>query len=346
MKQAFYLLLATVVLASCGGGAFKKSEKGTQYKIIYKGSGDTMQYGNFFEFTYEMRYQNKGVDSLMNSSAQASNSIAILDTMSTPPYIYRIFRQCRKGDSVVLKVSVDSAYPANSYPEGIKKGGYFFSTYRIVNVYTDKKQADSVYAQLRTIAQQKMVAKEKELLAKDGKTIEEYLAKNKIVAEKAPAGTYVQIITPGTGPKIDTSVEARINYTGRTLNGTKAFDSNTDSAFRHVEPYGVKMWAPEVVRGWVDGLGLLSKGAKAKFYIPSSLGYGAQGNGGEIKPNDILVFDIEVVDLLTKAQSMALQKEEEKKYELQRKQMMEMQKRFQDSLANAAKKDSAAKKGK
>jgi FKBP-type peptidyl-prolyl cis-trans isomerase FkpA len=346
MKQVFYvMLLAPLFIAGCSGGAFKKTDKGTQYKIIAKGSGEKLKYGEFFEFSFSYRYQDSKKDSLLTSSASSSNSIALLDTVqsNTPGYIYRIFAQCRKGDSVVMKVPIDSAYEGGTIPPGFKKGGFIVTGYRIVKVFKDKAEADSAMNALRTVAQQKAIAKEKETLAKDDKTIADFLAKNKITAVKAPAGTYVQIIAQGNGPLIDTSVEARVNYTGRTMAG-KIFDSNTDTSLGRLSPpYPVRMWAPEVIRGWVDGLGLLSKGAKAKFYIPSGLAYGPQSPGGDvIGANEILVFDIEVADVLSKAQSMALQKEEQKKMEQQQKQMMEMRKRYEDSLAKASK-DTAKK---
>jgi FKBP-type peptidyl-prolyl cis-trans isomerase FkpA len=337
MKQAIYLLLLAPVLLTGCGGAFKKSEKGTQYKIISKGSGEKLQYDNFFEFSFEYRYKDSKTDSFLTSSQMSNNGMAKLDTINTPAYIYKIFVQCRKGDSVVLKVPVDSAFAGGQMPEGFRKGGYFFSTYRILNIYKDQATADSVFANLRKEGQQREVVRQKELKEKDDKTIEAYLKKNNITAAKAPAGTYVQVIAPGTGPKIDTTNEVMVNYTGRTMDG-KVFDSNTDTAFHHVEPYPVRMWAPNVVQGWYDGLGMLEKGAKAKFYIPSGLAYGPQGNNG-IKPNEILMFDIEVVEVFTKAQAMDRQKQ------LQQK-MMEMQKRYTDSMnrvSKAAAKDTAKK---
>ena len=54
-----------------------------------------------------------------------------------------------------------------------------------------------------------------------------------------------------------------------------------------------------VVPGMSEGLKMLNKGAKAKLYIPSPLAYGAPAAGPDIKPNSILVFDFEVINLLT-----------------------------------------------
>jgi FKBP-type peptidyl-prolyl cis-trans isomerase FkpA len=346
MKKFIYaLLMAPVILTSCGE-SFKKSGN-IEYKIIKDGKGDVIKYGSYIEFSFKQSYK----DSVMANSNDYSNQIAMLDSTSIPPNIYKIFSQCRKGDSLVLKMKTDSMYidPRSgqlNLPPGVKKGQFVFTSYKIQNVYATRPEADSVFKILTAQAQEKAKVKEKELLVKDDKTIQDYLAKNKITAEKAPQGTYVQVITPGTGNKIDTSVQVKVSYTGKTLNNLsgKAFDSNTDPAFQHVEPYPVNMWAPEVVKGWADGLTMLNKGAKAKFYIPSTLGYGQQGNGGEIKPNDILVFDIEVVDVLSKDIAMVEMKKQQMEQQRQQQMMMQMQQRQQDSMSRAAKMDSLKRK--
>jgi FKBP-type peptidyl-prolyl cis-trans isomerase FkpA len=278
---------------------FKLTDRGTRYKIIAIGTGAPMAYGNFFEFSYEMHYKDAGKDSLLNSSEQASNSIAVLDTASTPAYIYNIFSQCRMGDSVVLQVPVDSAYVGGPLPDGFSKNGYFTSSYRIVNVYTDRTVADSVFQQLSKVAQLKAEAKARALAEADDNTIVNYLAVKGINAVKAPMGTYIETQALGKGNKIDANVEVGINYTGRTLAG-KVFDSNTDPAFGHVEPISVKMWEPSVIQGWIEGLPYFSLGAKGRLYIPSGLGYGPQGAGSDIGPNEILIFDVEVVKITPK----------------------------------------------
>ena len=107
----------------------------------------------------------------------------------------------------------------------------------------------------------------------------------------------------------------------------KMFDSNTDPSKGHVEPFNVNMTADRtlggsVIKGWTDGLTLLNKGAKAKFYIPSTLAYGPR-ESQDIPANSILIFDIEVVDVLTKEQAKVAVKEQIEKNKLRQKAYMD-----------------------
>jgi len=146
------------------------------------------------------------------------------------------------------------------------------------------------------------------ILADDDKKLQDYFKMYDIKVSKTPLGAYVEMIQPGTGPIIDTSVVVKVDYTGRTLDG-KMFDSNTYPSKGHVEPFYVNMTndmsllGSQVIEGWTDCLKMLNKGAKARFYIPSSLGYGKQKIGEDIPANSILVFEIEVLDILNRTQA-------------------------------------------
>ncbi|MGG9972175.1 FKBP-type peptidyl-prolyl cis-trans isomerase [Ferruginibacter sp. SUN002] len=329
MKRIFYALACATVLIS-GCKSFKKTKEGLLYKIVSDNKGAKVVNGNFLEIKFETRYKGKNLDTLLSSSETGGHEIIPMDSLQIPPVYYKIFSQTRNGDSVIIKQPTDSILKNNigNTPPFMKKGAFIISSYKIVNVFTDRGQADSAgkaqFEMVRARDSVKAIAQ----LVKDDKVIAEYLLKNKIdSAKKAPAGTYVQILTQGTGDLIDTSKVVKVNYTGKVMSSGKTFDSNTDPAFNHQEPLKVimnpaKAGRNSVIKGWTDGLTLLKKGSKAVFFIPSVLAYGSRG-GGDIKPNDNLLFEIEVVDVLTAAQVAAEAEAEKKKFAEMEKKMKE-----------------------
>jgi len=328
MKHFFYLLAVTTMLFASCTKPFKKAEGGLQYKIISDEKGKKLLSGNFFEIQFDQIYSGGGKDTVLFDSRSMANQIVTMDSTAIPPVYFKIFSEARKGDSIIVKQSADSIMKNGNTPPFMKKGGFIVAHYKIVNVFLTKESADSAYQVQMVMAKSKDSIKAIEQLKKDDKVIAEYLASKKIQAVKAPAGTYVEIITPGEGDAADTSKVLKVFYTGRTLEGGKPFDSNVDSTFGHTEVLPVNMGAApgtpgSVIKGWTDGLSLLKKGGKAKLYIPSSLAYGSQGAGGEIKPNANLVFDVEVVDVVSVSQANAEAEAKSKKMEAEQKAAME-----------------------
>lgn len=334
-KISLVLCMAILALSACKE-SFKKGENGLEYKIISSGKGETVKFGNFMQLQVAQIYNNGKTDSLLSDTRTSPQGAAfdVLDSASMPPAYYKILSKLKAGDSLVIRILVDSAFAKS--PQGIppffKKGNYLYTTALLERIFTSREQADSARKIAMEAAEVKQKALADEQIKKEDKTLTDYFAKNKIQAAKTPLGAYVQVLTPGTGANVDTSVVVKTMYLGKTMDG-KAFDSNTDPSFGHTDPLLVNMTndpmlGQGVVPGMTDGLKLLNKGAKAKLYIPSPLGYGAMGSGDRIKPNSILVFDIEVVDILNKAQAQAAQKAEQAKMEA-------MQKHYMDSMQKA-----------
>lgn len=330
MKRVCWLAgLAILVLTSCH--PFKKAKEGALYRIISDGKGKKLEYGNFFEANYIESYEDSRIDSILASSYKTHQTqLGVLDTVNMHRGDqYEIFSQLRNGDSLIVKIPADTLVKKGINMEGLlKKGGFLIIRYKIINVFEKREQVDSaVNAQRKAQAEKDSIAAAAQII-KDDQVIEAYLAKNNIKAVKAPQGTYVQVIDSGTGDRIDTSKVPKVAYSGMLMATGKVFDSNTDSSFHHTELYPVDMKPEErsTIIGWQDGLSLLRKGAKAKFYIPSPLGYGEQGSRGVIPPNAILIFDIDVKDMITFKDAVAEQQ----------KKMKENQHR-QDSMMNARK---------
>jgi len=331
MRKISYLLIVITALTACSE-PFKRGDDGLEYKIIADGNGEKVKYGNYMQLHIAQYYATGKKDSLISDSRTAIPAFEILDSVRTPMPYFKILSQLRKGDSLVIRVLSDTLFKKNpeSMPPFIKKGHMLITTVKMLNFFISKEQSDSARQGEITIAEKKQTEKDALTIKGDDKTLNDYFAKNNIKVVKAPMGTYVEIIKPGTGKNIDTSVVVKTNYTGRLMNGTRPFDSNTDSTFGHLEPLFVNMTKDPslgitVIQGWNDGLTLLNKGAKAKFYIPSALGYGSRGMGQDIPANSILFFDIEVVDILNREQAAKAVGEERRKMEAMQQMQQQMQ---------------------
>jgi FKBP-type peptidyl-prolyl cis-trans isomerase len=340
MKQSFYAVAAAFLLSSCTQ-SFKKTEMGMEYKIISDGKGKQLKPGGFFEITFDQSYKGPNKDTVLFESKNLSSQIVALDSNSIPPVYYNIFKQVRKGDSIVIRQMTDSIIKqqqGGGLPPFIKKGAHIISHYKIVNIFDTKEAADSAYKVQMAAARVRDSIQAIAQLKTDDKIITDYLAKNKINAVKGTAGTYVQMINPGEGDLVDTSKVVKVFYTGKSLETGKVFDSNTDPAFNHMQIFPVYLGAEpgsqgSVIKGWIDGLLLMKKGSKANFYIPSSLAYGKQGSGPDIKPNANLVFEVEVVEVVSAAQARAEALVEQQKMQAQQKKMMDsLQKAQKDTL--------------
>lgn len=126
----------------------------------------------------------------------------------------------------------------------------------------------------------------------DKEVIEKYVADNKLNVQYTTSGIAYIITQEGEGETIKPGQTATVHYTGKLLDGTK-FDSSKDRN----QPFPVQVGANRVIQGWEQGLQLLKKGSAATIILPSALAYGDRGAGGMIRPNTVLLFDIEVLDV-------------------------------------------------
>lgn len=109
---------------------------------------------------------------------------------------------------------------------------------------------------------------------------------------KTDSGLRYQIINKGSGIKAQAGKTVSVHYKGMLPNG-KEFDSS----YKRNEPIDFQLGAGMVIAGWDEGIELLHVGDKARFVIPSHLGYGSAGAGGVIPPDATLVFDVELVNV-------------------------------------------------
>ncbi len=121
---------------------------------------------------------------------------------------------------------------------------------------------------------------------------ERFLAENgqRIGVITTASGLQYEVIKAGDGPKPVATDKVTVHYHGTLIDG-KVFDSSVERGMPIT--FGVQ----EVIKGWTEALQLMPVGSKWRVYIPSGLAYGEQGAGGDIGPNEALIFDIELLNI-------------------------------------------------
>ena len=130
---------------------------------------------------------------------------------------------------------------------------------------------------------------------REAKVKEEAEAKMEKLAagfDKTESGLRYKMIQKGNGKKAENGKTVSVHYTGQLEDG-KVFDSS----YPRKKPIEFPLGRGNVIEGWDEGIALLQVGDKARFVIPSHLGYGSRGAGGAIPPNATLIFDVELMDV-------------------------------------------------
>jgi FKBP-type peptidyl-prolyl cis-trans isomerase FkpA len=122
---------------------------------------------------------------------------------------------------------------------------------------------------------------------KDEATIQQYIGDHSLNATATGSGLYYVITSQGTGVNPTQSSMVTVSYTG-TLTDGSVFDASLQG--------GASFQLSGVIKGWQEGIPYFKKGGKGKLLIPSALGYGTQGTGN-IPPNAVLIFDINLIDV-------------------------------------------------
>ena len=124
---------------------------------------------------------------------------------------------------------------------------------------------------------------------------ESFLAENKdregIITTES--GLQYEVIVEGEGAKPAADDEVTVHYSGTLLDG-RVFDSSYQRGTPATFPLNA------VITGWTEGVQLMSVGSSYRFYIHPDLGYGEMGAGEMIGPNELLVFDVELISITEK----------------------------------------------
>jgi len=124
---------------------------------------------------------------------------------------------------------------------------------------------------------------------------EDFLAENKLKEGviTTESGIQYEVITMGDGPRPGVEDEVVVHYEGTLIDGTVF-----DSSYQRDEP--AQFVLNRVIPGWTEALQLMPVGSKWKIYIPQELAYGANPRqGGAIEPYMMLIFEVELLDIVS-----------------------------------------------
>ena len=102
------------------------------------------------------------------------------------------------------------------------------------------------------------------------------------------------VIAEGAGETAQSGMQVSVHYQGRLTDGTIFDDSQ-----KRGTPFSFTLGRGQVIPGWEQGIAGMKIGEKRVLTIPPELGYGKAGAGGVIPPNATLVFDVELIAVMT-----------------------------------------------
>lgn len=224
------------------------------------------------EFHPELKHDKPGVLSMANAGPRTNGSQFFITHVPTPwlDNNHTVFGHVVEGQDVVDAIAQ----------------GDTMDKVEILRVGEEAKKWNAIEA-FRTFegSREKRLAEEK---AK----IEAELDQIAAGFEKTASGLRYQYIVKGSGKQATKGSKVSVHYKGQLQNGTEF-----DNSYKRKQPIEFTVGIGQVIEGWDEGIMLLNVGDKARFVIPSHLGYGSRGAGGVIPPNATLIFDVELMDV-------------------------------------------------
>jgi len=231
------------------------------------------------------------------SMRHAAAGLALLAVMAAPSFA----QDEKKPESLIEKVSysiglrmgqnfagddieVDLSWLTQGIEDGLKEDAE--------PAISANEQREAMI-QFQKELQEKQLAKAKEEGKKNKEEGETFLAENKKKegVKVTDTGLQYKVIEEGDGASPKPTDTVKVHYHGRLIDGT-VFDSSVERG--EPEQFPVN----RVIPGWTEALQKMKVGGKWKLFIPPDLAYGERRASGDIGPNSVLIFDVELLDIV------------------------------------------------
>ncbi len=209
-------------------------------------------------------------------------------------------------DSGAAQVSLESESDSLAYTLGMGYADYLKSVPVDIDLqvlirgiqdnYTDGEplidgeDAARVRSELgRKLQEQKRKADSKENVKESKAFFEKNAEREGVITTES--GLQYEVVKEGSGPKPSADDKVRVHYRGTLLDGTEF-----DSSHKRGKPAEFKL--NQVIKAWTEGVQLMPVGSTYKLYVPAELAYGKRGAPPKIGPNEALIFEVELLDIV------------------------------------------------
>ncbi len=202
------------------------------------------------------------------------------------------------GDSASFLVSADSiylkAFKLKVLPMFIKPGSDLKFYIKLVKFQTLKQLKDDQYAMMES-----KKAEIKKIQKAEAPSIAKYLSDNNIRVKPIMLDSMYVLERTGTiGKPVNEGDSVEVKYKGMLFDGTIFDQSDRGDGGKGTYKMQYKHNA-QIIRGWIEVIGTMHEGEKVKILLPSSVAYGPYAAGNDIKPYTPLLFEIEVVKVVS-----------------------------------------------